>query len=149
MKRILIVFIFIFLNSCDYKPIYSTVNSKFKINDIEITGNKKVNKLMLRQISKLKNNTSGLIYDLEIFTSRQINSISKDEKGNTKILEMIISSDINLKKNNSTIKKYSFSENFTYDNNSNKFELSQYEKNIEYEIVTKIVQNLILAIGTL
>ena len=59
------------------------------------------------------------------------------------------SSDINLKKNNSTIKKYSFSENFTYDNNSNKFELSQYEKNIEYEIVTKIVQNLILAIGTL
>ena len=149
MKKIFITFLFILLTSCDYTPIYSTENSKFKLNQIEVDGNKKINKLILRKISRLQKTESNLIYDLDIISSEQINSISKDSKGNTTILEMIISTNINVKKNNFIIKKYNFSENFTYKNNSNKFELKQYEKDIQNTMIEKIVENLILNLGTI
>ena len=149
MKKIFITFLFILLTSCDYTPIYSTENSKFKINQIEVDGNKQINKLILRKISRLQKTESNLIYDLDIISSEQINSISKDSKGNTTILEMIISTNINVKKNNFIIKKYNFSENFTYKNNSNKFELKQYEKDIQNTMIEKIVENLILNLGTI
>ena len=149
MKKIFITFLFILLTSCDYTPIYSTENSKFKINQIEVDGNKQINKLILRKISRLQKTESNLIYDLDIISSEQINSISKDSKGNTTILEMIISTNINVKKNNFIIKKYNFSENFTYKNNSNLFELKQYEKDIQNTMIEKIVENLILNLGTI
>ena len=149
MKKIFITFLFILLTSCDYTPIYSTENSKFKLNQIEVDGNKKINKLILRKISRLQKTESNLIYDLDIISSEQINSISKDSKGNTTVLEMIISTNINVKKNNFIIKKYNFSENFTYKNNSNKFELKQYEKDIQNTMIEKIVENLILNLGTI
>ena len=98
MKKIFITFLFILLTSCDYTPIYSTENSKFKLNQIEVDGNKKINKLILRKIYRLQETESNLIYDLDIISSEQINSISKDSKGNTTVLEMIISTNINLKK---------------------------------------------------
>tara|TARA_B100000579_G_scaffold66415_1_gene49504 strand:+ start:1493 stop:1942 length:450 start_codon:yes stop_codon:yes gene_type:complete len=149
MKKIFITFLFILLTSCDYTPIYSTENSKFKLNQIEVDGNKKINKLILRKISRLQKTESNLIYDLDIISSEQINSISKDSKGNTTVLEMIISTNINVKKNNFIIKKYNFSENFTYKNNSNLFELKQYEKDIQNTMIEKIVENLILNLGTI
>ena len=70
MKKILVTLLFIFLNSCDYTPIYSSGDAKFKINEVELTGNKKVNKIILRQISRLKQNSSNLIYDLKINSSK-------------------------------------------------------------------------------
>tara|TARA_B100001540_G_C15362821_1_gene442015 strand:+ start:145 stop:594 length:450 start_codon:yes stop_codon:yes gene_type:complete len=149
MKKIFITFLFILLTSCDYTPIYSTENSKFKLNQIEVDGNKKINKLILRKIYRLQETESNLIYDLDIISSEQINSISKDSKGNTTVLEMIISTNINVKKNNFIIKKYNFSENFTYKNNSNLFELKQYEKDIQNKMIEKIVESLILNLGTI
>ena len=86
MRKIVFTLLLIFLYSCDYTPIYSSGDAKFKINEIELKGNKKVNKIVLRQISRLKQNNSSLIYDLKINSSKEIKSVSKDEKGETKIL---------------------------------------------------------------
>jgi len=149
MKKILITFLLIFLNSCDYKPIYSTESTKFKINEIEITGNKKINKLFVKKISKFKGNSSNLIYDLKISSSKDIRSVSKDEKGKTKILEMLISFNIEIKKNDIIIKDKNISKNSTYNNNSNKFQLNQYEKDIQNKMLDKIVEELLLTIRTL
>ena len=89
MKKLLITFLLILLSSCDYSPIYSTEDSKFKINEIKTTGNKKLNKIFIKKISKFKNNSSNIIYDLEVESSKIVRSISKDERGKTKILEML------------------------------------------------------------
>jgi len=149
MKKLLISFLLIFLNSCNYSPIYSTEDSKFRINEIEITGNKKINKSFVKKISKLKNNSSDLIYDLEISSSKTIKSISKDEKGKTKILEMIISFNINIKRNDRIIKSKNILKNLTYNNNSNKFQLNQYEKDIQNKMIEKVVEELLFTIKTL
>ena len=56
MKKLLITFLLILLTSCDYSPIYSTEDSKFRINEIKTTGNKKINKIFIKKITKFKNN---------------------------------------------------------------------------------------------
>ncbi len=149
MKKILITFLLIFLSSCDYKPIYSTEGTKFKINEIETAGNKKINKLFEKKISKLKDSSSNLIYDLKISSSKDIRSVSKDEKGETKVFEMLISFNIKIKRNDIIIKDKNISKNSTYNNNSNKFQLNQYEKDIQNKMLDKIVEELLLTIKTL
>ncbi len=50
-----------------------------------------------------------------------------------------------LSKNNYEVNKItSFTENFKYNNDSNKFSLKQYEKEIEDTLVNKIVEKSIL-----
>ena len=149
MKKILITFLLIFLSSCDYKPIYSTEDTKFKINEIKTDGNEKINKLFVKKISKLKDSSSNLIYDLKISSSQNIKSVSKDEKGKTKVFEMLISFNIKIKRNDKIIKDKNISKNSTYNNNSNKFQLNQYEKDIQNKMLDKIVEELLLTIKTL
>ena len=64
---------------------------------------------------------------------------------------MIISLTINtLNKNNYEINKTkSFSKTFDYNNNSNKFELKQYEKDIENNLINKIVERSVIYLSEL
>ena len=149
MKKLLITFLLILLTSCDYSPIYSTEDSKFRINEIKTTGNKKINKIFIKKITKFKNNSSNIIYDLEVSSSKIVRSITKDERGKTKILEMIISFNINIKRNDKILKNKNISNNFTYNNSSNKFELNQYEKDIQNKIIENAVEEFILTVKTL
>jgi hypothetical protein len=149
MKKLLITFLLILLTSCDYSPIYSTEDSKFRINEIKTTGNKKINKIFIKKITKFKNNSSNIIYDLEVSSSKIVRSITKDERGKTKILEMIISFNINIKRNDKILKNKNISNNFSYNNNSNKFELNQYEKDIQNKMIEKIVEELLFTVKTL
>ena len=135
MKKILITFLLIFLSSCDYKPIYSTEDTKFKINEIKTDGNEKINKLFVKKISKLKDSSSNLIYDLKISSSQNIKSVSKDEKGKTKVFEMLISFNIKIKRNDKIIKDKNISKNSTYNNNSNKFLFNIFVHNLIYLII--------------
>ncbi len=42
------------------------------------------------------------------------------------------------------VKKKQFSEDFTYNNNQNKFELSQYQKNIEMNLINEITEKIFI-----
>ncbi len=149
MKKLLITFLLILLTSCDYSPIYSTEDSKFRINEIKTTGNKKINKIFIKKITKFKNNSSNIIYDLEVSSFKIVRSIAKDERGKTKILEMIISFNINIKRNDKILKNKNISNNFSYNNNSNKFELNKYEKDIQNKMIENTVEEFILTVKTL
>ena len=47
------------------------------------------------------------------------------------------------------VKEYVFIENFSFKNQSNKFELNQYKKNIQSNMIDKIYEDLILKLRTL
>ena len=149
MKKTIIILIFLILNACDYTPVYSTKDSGFTINNVETSGNNKINKIILKKISRLKNDSNNIIYDLKILSSKEIKSISKDSKGNTKTYEMIINIDINIIRNNNIIKNKKFLETFSFNNTSNKFELSQYKNDIEKKLIENIIENLILTLKTI
>ena len=75
-------------------------------------------------------------------------TISKDKKGNPTQFSMALNIDIEITDNfNNKIKK-SFSENSTYDNSENKFDLRKYEDNLIKNMSEKIFSEIILLLQT-
>ena len=145
-KLIIIVITLFFLNNCGYSPIYSSKNNNFYLKEISVKNKNKINSKIENTIKKFSNQNSERIITLEISSDKKIDIISKDKKGDPSIFNMTIKLTLKiLSKNNYEINKQkSLSENFSYNNNSNKFELKQYEKEIENNLINKIVEKSIL-----
>ena len=146
MKKLIFVVIALFiLNNCGYSPIYSSKNNNFYM-DISQKDRSKLNSKIENNIKKFSNQNNENIIQLEISSNKKINIISKDKKGDPSRFSMIISLTVNiLNKNNYEINKTkSFSEKFDYSNNSNKFSLKQYEKDIEDNLINKIIERFII-----
>ena len=151
MKKLIFVVIALFmLNNCGYSPIYSSKNNNFYI-DISQKDRSKLNSKIEKNIKKFSNQNNENIIQLEISSNKKINTISKDKKGDPSRFNMTISLTINiLNKNNYEINKTkSFTEKFDYNNNSNKFSLKQYEKDIEDNLINKIIERSIIYLAEL
>ena len=151
MKKLIFVVIALFmLNNCGYSPIYSSKNNNFNI-DISQKDRSKLNSKIENNIKKFSNQNSENIIQLEISSNKKINIISKDKKGDPSRFSMTISLTINiLNKNNYEINKTkSFTEKFDYNNNSNKFSLKQYEKDIENNLINKVIERSMLYLSEL
>ena len=151
MKKLIFVVIALFmLNNCGYSPIYSSKNNNFYI-DILQKNKSKLNSKVENNFKKFSNQNTENIIQLEISSNKKINTISKDKKGDPSRFSMVISLTINtLNKNNYEINKtISFSEKFDYNNISNKFSLKQYEKDIEDNLINKIIERSILYLSEL
>ena len=144
MKNLKYIFIFFFLLSCGYTPIYKTdQNSKIRLDIINYSGDKKLGRSITKGIEKLKNNKSDNIYDLNLIGSKRESVASKDKKGNISTYKMLIEVDFNLesKESNKTFSK-KFIKETTYNSMNNKFELSQYKLNLEKNMISQILQDI-------
>ena len=144
MKNLKYLFIFFFLLSCGYTPIYQTdQNSKIRLDMINYSGDKKLGRSITRGIERLRNNKSDNIYDLNFISSKKESVVSKDKKGNISTYKMLIEVDFNLesKENNKMFSK-KFTKETTYNSMNNKFELSQYKLNLEKIMISQILQDI-------
>ena len=151
MKKLIFLVIALFvLNNCGYTSIYSSKNNNFYI-EISQKDRSKLNSKIENNIKKFSNQNTENIIKLEISSNKKINTISKDKKGDPSRFNMTISLTINiLNKNNYEINKTkSFTEEFDYSNNSNKFLLKQYEKDIEDNLINKIIERSIIYLSEL
>ena len=144
MKNLKYIFIFFFLLSCGYTPIYQTdQNSKIRLDIINYSGDKKLGRSITKGIERLKNNKSDNIYDLNLIGSKEESIASKDKKGNISTYKMLIEVDFNLEsKENNKIFSKKFIKETTYNSMNNKFELSQYKLNLEKNMISQILQDI-------
>ena len=141
-KSILLTLLFFILANCGFEPIYSSKKSNFNIGEIKITNKNRFNTIIENNLRNISNSESQNIFDLIINSERKKIVSSKDAKGNPQLLTMIISVEIQIIKNNVIKNTKNFSENFSYSNNSNKFSLGQYEKDIEKNLISEIIENI-------
>ena len=150
MKRILIFFIFIIITNCSgYSPIFSSKLTNFYIEEIIITEDNKLIKKIIRNLKPytINNNTKKIKLELDLKLDETV--ILRDEKGDVATQEIKITLNVKSYFSNDEIKKFKFMEKFTVNNQSNKFELNQYKKNIQSTMVDKIYEDLILELRTL
>ena len=145
-----IIFFSIILTNCGFNPIYSSKNSNFEI--IEITNNNK-NKnsfAIEKMVTSLSNVDASKKLKLEIDYKNLISTVLKDNKGDPskKKISIIVSLKIKNEKDNVLTNK-SFQEEFSYDVQSDKFSMSQYEENITDNLNNKISNDIIFLLGTL
>ena len=151
MKSLILIIIFsILLNSCGFKPIYSSKNSNFQI--IEISNkNKNKNSFAIEQmVMSLSNQESIRKVKLEFDYKESIDTILKDNKGDPskKKLSIIINLKIKSENDNILVTK-NFNEEFSYNVQNDKFTMAQYEDNIINNLCNKISNDIIFLLGTL
>ena len=152
MKKLIIIVIALFiLNNCGYTPIYSSKENNFYIKEISQKNKSKLNSKIINNIKRFSNQDSENVIQLEISSNREIDTISKDDKGDPSRFQMTVFLNINvLSKNNYEVNKTkNFTANFNYQNNSNKFALKQYEKDIENNLINKIIEESIIYLSEL
>ena len=154
LKKIITTLSFLLLLSCGYEPIYSTkqINSNynFSINTINYIGNNKVNQILKNKLKKILDKEKKLTELNLNLNSRVAKTVtSKDEKGNPK--RFLIKIIINLEVYESEILKgkANFEEKFEYNNKSNKFDLKQYEKNIQRNLISNLSDEIIRYLNNL
>ena len=144
MKKIIIIVIALFiLNNCGYTPIYSSKEKNFYIEKISKKNSSKLNSKFANNLKIFSNNNSKNIIEIEIDSVKKIETSQKDNKGDPSRFQMTIVLNINIISENYN-KTKTFSSDFNYSNDSNKFSLKQYEKEIENNLISKIVEKSII-----
>ena len=151
MKKVnifsLLLIILLFKTSCGYTPIYSSSNFELKIKKIDYEPNI-LNKQIVQTLSSLSNPSASKEYNLSVNTLNEKNIVSKNSKGETVIFEKKIILELELYNEENRYNK-KFSSKINYNNNDNKFELNQYEIEIEKQIIDDLIEEVILYFSNL
>lgn len=150
MKRVLSFFILITLCSCSgYSPIFSSKQTNFYIDKIIITEDDKLIRKIVKNLKPYTINNGKRKIELELNLKLNETVILRDEKGDVASQEIKITLDAKSILQEKKVVMFKFEEKFTFNNQSNKFELNQYKKNIQSNMIDKIYEDLILKLRTL
>jgi len=140
IKYILLINILIItlLYGCGYKPVYSSKDLLFKINKVN-HDNSKISNQIARSLKSISNDETTNTLNLELNSNKEKIIVSKNKNGDPKIFELRIL--VNIQVNN---KKKTFLEKQVYKNIENKFELNEYEIQIEKQIISRIIDEVML-----
>ena len=142
-KKITLLFVICLIWGCGYQPIYlKKNNSEQGIKTIILNGEQKINKIIVSSlgVKEDKNLLNG--YSLILKSLKRIDIISKDKSGNPTVYKTSIIVNFSLTEKERIIKQKEFVSSFTYNATDNKFNLSQYQKNIESNLINEISEKI-------
>ena len=143
IKKICLIILFIGVSSCDYKPVYQQkADLNLLIKEVQLEGNKNINRKVIKflKLKDPKNKSSG--YILKLNSTKKLAIISKDKAGDATLYRTTVTISVLLDSENKTIKQKTFSTNFVYNNISNKFDLAEYQKNIEATLINQLIEDI-------
>ena len=145
-----IVILSIILTNCGFKPIYGSKNSNFEIIEI-INENENKNSFTIeKMVMALSNQEAVKKVKLEMNYKQAFSTILKDNKGDPSKKKLSISVNLIVKNEKDNIlTNKNFSEEFSYDVQSDKFNMAQYEDNITDNLNNKISNDILFLLGTL
>ena len=151
MKSLIsIIFLTLFLTNCGFKPIYNSKNSNFEIIEIKNKNENKNSFFIEKTIMSLSNKDAKNKVKLEIDYNHSISTILKDSKGDPSKKKLSINVILIVKNDkDNVLVNQSFKEEFSYEVQSDKFGMSQYEENITDNLNNKISNDIIFLLGTL
>ena len=147
IKKIILTLSFFLLISCGYEPIYSKKNIKnyfFSIDKIEFVENTRLNrkiKSKLKPYMNVENRTKNI--KLKIKSSRNKSIESKNIKGEAEKFKVEIIVNLSVAEKENYNKKINIKESFIYDNQTNQYNLTEYETQIDDNLISKITNNII------
>ncbi len=147
-KKILsIVFVLTLLSNCGYKPIFSNLNkANYQINILEFTGDKELNKFIVKKLNKHNQSKSNKKLNIKIDTKYLKNILAKNTEGSITDYQAEAITTFKINKNTTT-ETLIIKEKFNYQKISDKYEEKSYEKTIKRNLATSISQKLILRLS--
>ena len=151
MRNIIsIIILSIMLTNCGFKPIYGSKRTNFEIIEFKNKNENKNSFTIEQTIMSISNQEAKRKIKLEIDYKKAISTVLKDNKGNPSKNKLSINVDLKVtnERDNVLVIK-SFNEEFNYDVQSNKFNMSQYVNNLIDNLNNKISDDIIFLLGTL
>ncbi len=139
-KKILKIPIFIFLlfvYGCGFKPILVGSDYDFSMQVETKTGNEKINSKIENKLKTL----SGIKrkFKVSLISKETKTTLSRDTKGDPTILETVINLKYKISENGKILVNRSLTQRSTYNNISDKFELSKSEEILRDNLVDNLV----------
>ena len=129
-------------------------SSQFILNNFDLKFNEIdykptiLNKQIVQTLNSLSNPDGAKNLNIKFNTTREKNIITKNSKGETEIYELKIILKLEIYNDNINQLK-NFSSKINYNNSDNKFELNQYENEIEKQIINELIEEIILYLSNL
>ena len=142
-------FIFLFLLSCGYTPVYQIKkDSNIRIDTINFSGDKNISREIIRGLENFRKNDAKNVLDLDLSALKQESVVTKDKKGNATSYKLVLTVNTYLtnKINNKNYEK-KFTKETTFNSKNNKFELDQLKINLEKNMITQILQDINIFLG--
>ena len=148
MNKVIKILILLFtLQGCSYEPILINKNFDFQFENISSSGDEKINEIIK---SNLLSRTKGdKKYKINLYSTRDKQIVSSDSKGDPKNYKLQIKVNYKLLLNEKKIYENTVVKQTTYNNITDKYELSQYENNLTKILSENIAEELLLSIKTL
>ena len=146
-KKILSLLIFLFLSSCGYEALYSTknqINYDFSISEINFTGDREINLKLKEKLNNYTLNKKNKNFKLKVLSTSKKIIIAKNKAGDATKFKIEITINIEALKNDGIKSNFLIIESFVYNNNSDKFALKSYEREIKNNLSNTTSNKLIL-----
>ena len=145
MKKIFLILIILFLNGCGYTPLYSSKDSNYKVISLNKNVNNSLTNYVQNSIEVISNENAEKSLNISFEYNENISVILKNSKGDPTKNRLNVVIDLSLlDSNNNLITSKQFSESFEYNIDDNKFNLKQYEKNIKFNLIEDITQQILV-----
>ena len=151
MKNLIsIIVLSLFLNNCGFTPIYNSKSRTFEVIEIKNKNENKNSFFIENMIMSLSNKNAKNKIKLEIDYKQSKSTILKNSKGDPSKKKLSINVTLKIKNDRDNILvNQNFNEEFSYDVQSDKFGMAQYEENITDNLNSKISNDIIFLLGTL
>ena len=151
-KKIFTFILLIFLSSCGYEAIYSIKNTKnygFSISKLSFIGDREINLKIKQKLNNYTQEIKDINFILKITSTSEKIILAKDGAGDSTNFKIKIIVNIDVFNKEKLKNNFIITEIFNYDNNSNKFELKNYEKEIKRNLADIIKEKLIFKLANI
>ena len=148
MNKVIKILILLFiLQGCSFEPILVNKNFDFQFENISSRGDEKINEIIKSNL--LSRSKGDKKYNINLYSKKDKQIVSTDSKGDPKNYKLEIKVDYKVFINQNNIYENTAVKQATYNNITDKYELSQYENNITKILSENITEELLLSIKTL
>ena len=152
LKKILIPILLLFLSSCGYEAIHSkknSVNYNFSLNELTFVGDRDVSLKIKEKINNYTLIKKDKNFSLEISSAKDKVVLAKDTAGDATSFRSTITVNIKVIMKNNFKNNLRLVESFNYNNDTNKFSLKKYEREIINNLAETVAEKLIYKLSNI
>ena len=152
LKKLFLLFVLVFLSSCGYEAIYSkknSVNYDFSISKLNFIGDRDINLKLKEKLNNYTLTKRDKNFTLKIFSISTKTIAAKDTSGDATSFKNIVTLNLEISMDGTLKNSFMITESFNYNNNSNKFSLKKYEKEIKNNLAETIAKKIIFKLSNI
>ena len=151
-KKIFLLLVFLLLSSCGYEAIYSkknSINYNFSISKLNFVGDRDINLKMKEKLTNYTLDKKNKNFEIKIYSTSIKSVAANDTTGDATSFKNTVVVNVEVSKNDKLKNSFGMSESFNYNNNSDKFSLKKYEREIKNNLAETIADKLIFKLSNI